>query len=233
MTMGRALFIALLANSLLASVALAADCSTVAPSEPGWWYVNALPGYGAQGAIYQAASDTPVMILEQSNTGITLASTSKSHARKITWRFALTQHEPLLRVLRIAFEKTLGGMEVDAVANLTTGARVPILDEKRIFSDQLTLTWPDTPVSSVEVTLHVHLHKRPVMKEFRGGYLTTLKNLPELNPAFRKEGVLYFYNSDGRELRFCSGVPLSQELPLPLLLNATPQPAQLLPQSKP
>ena len=229
MTMGRAFLVALLANNLLASAVLAADCSTVAPSEPGWWYVTALPGYGAKGAIYQAASDTPVTILEQANTGVVLVSTSKSHSRKITWRFSLPQHAPLFRVLRISFEKTLGGMEVDAAANLTTGARLTILDEKRIFSDQLTLTWPDTPVSSVDITLHVHLHKRPVMKDFRSGYITTLKNLPDLNSEFRKEGALYFYNSDGRELFFCSGIPLSKEIPLSLLLKKTPRSAQLLP----
>lgn len=229
MIRARIFLAALLANCLLASVALSADCSTITPSEPGWWYVTALPGYGAKGAVYQAVSDTPVTILEQSNTGIVLASTSKSHSRKITWRFSLTRHEPLLRVLRIFFEKTLGGMEVDAVANLTTGARVTILDEKRIFSDQLTLTWPDTPVSSVDVTLHVHLHKKPVIRDFRGGYISTFKKLPDLNPEFHKEGVLYFYNSDGRELLFCSGVPPSKEIPLPLVLNNTPKSASLLP----
>lgn len=227
--MRRTVLFALLAGSLPASAVLAADCSILAPSEPGWWHVTALPGYGAQGALYQATSDSPVTVMEKSNAGVVLASSSESSSRKLKLNFALPQHEPHLRVLRLVFEKTLAGMKVDAAANLATGARVTILDEKRIFSDQMTLTWPDTPVSSVDVTLHVHLHNRPVMKEFRSGYITALRNLPDLNPEFRKEGVLYFYNSDGRELLLCSEVSPSSEIPLPLLLNQTPKAAHLMP----
>ena len=180
------------------------DCSILQPAQQGWFYVSVLPGYGIPGEVYQIHSDTLAVVWENPSLGLVLESTTKSKMRKISWLFGIKPSEPPYRQLSVAFDKKLGGLKVDATAYTENSVLVTLMDEKRFFEDTVTIEWPDLKVHTVKITVHVHLHDIPILKEFRVGYKVPLKLIPNLDPSFQKEGVLYFFNPDGRELRLCA-----------------------------
>ena len=97
--------------------------SQVSPSQQGWWYLNAAPGFGIQEKVLQLEAGKPVLVWEDAGLGVSLAATSHSASKKVTWKFALTTSEAKANhLLRVTFDKPLAGMKFSVDAHAETGA---------------------------------------------------------------------------------------------------------------
>jgi hypothetical protein len=211
--------------------AMAADQpapAIIAPSQQGWWYISAAPGFGIVEKVYQIEANKAGLFWEEVGANVSLESTDRTGINKVTWKFNLiSPNGKANRLLKLTFNKPLAGMKFDVVAQSETGATINIHDDKRFFENSVIAEWPDTKIASINVTAHVHFKKVPTIKEFQLGRRALLKALP-IDPLFHKDGVLYFFNPDGRTLHFSEKPSKQNEgIPISLLISAKPSPAQI------
>ena len=53
------------------------------------------------------------------------------------------------------------------------------------------------------ITVHLHLHKSPILEEFRVGYRGLLASVAVLDDFFKKSDVVYFFHDGMGKPRLC------------------------------
>jgi hypothetical protein len=193
----------LLATLALLGCSRAPKYPLIQTTGPGWYYVPAAPGFHILEDVYQILPYEPALVWDPAGANLTLAATDQSDTNIVTWTFALAAPEGRAsRLLRLKFSAPLAGMKFDAIAKSETGATVTLADERRDFKDEFVVEWPDAQITEVAIRAHVHLKKIPIIKGFQLGRRVPLKDLA-VDKAFQQEGMLYFFNPDGRALHLC------------------------------
>ena len=202
----------------------ASECYTVQVGAPGWKYVNGVPGYGIKGDVVQFFSTIPLVLWEDPGTHVKLSGSSEAKLGTITLEFSIDPAGRDYRRLKATFKEPLAGMNVEAFAyDAGTGAEVRLLDEDRVFTDTVSVVWPDLKVTSVRIALHAHLSKKPILKDFAVGVTGPIASVEGLDPAFKKEGVLFFYSPDGSAREMCANHRISETIPISMVNGRTVQ----------
>jgi hypothetical protein len=211
--------------------AASGNCFKVQSREAGWSYLDAMPGYGIEGNWVQFSADSPMVLWANPSVDVKLVNATELRHSSLTLQFQIANSSnasnSTYQNLKIAFQNDLGGMKADAFAITENNVQIRVLDESRVFGKTIWLKWPDTKVTSIQVNLHVHLRKNPILREFAVGS-NTLANVANIAPEFKKEGKLFFFNPDGRNLELCKNTRSFQEIPLSLLKDKVPKEAKLI-----
>lgn len=197
--------------------AVATDCETVRAPSAGWFGVVLRPRQTIQDALYAVRADDTVVIEEAANQGARVDSYSDHHTRRES--LTLTLSYPGAERARFVFARPLDNMEVDAVGYTTSGARIRLLDEKRVRDRVLEIESPMAGLRSIELVLHHGLRKTPILESFVVAYVGKLGSIERLDPSFSEPGYSFFYVAEAQTVRLCIGDGAPPVLPAGVIVG--------------
>lgn len=195
----------------------AENCYSIKVEKPGWNFVNSVPDYAIKGDLLQFYSSSPLIIWETAGTAVKLSSNKEKKFGNSSWQFVMDHSDQPYRHFKLVFKESLAGKKVDAFATIKTGATVRLLDEERIFSNTVTVTWPDIEATAVSIVVHVHFSKQPILKEYYVGRQGPITNIKDFDEGFQKVGRLFFYSPDAGSREMCVNIKVSESVPMEML----------------
>jgi hypothetical protein len=123
----------------------------------GWCAGHRERGRTQPGLVWKTASADAITIRED-----------RDH-RRVSYGVQLpTQTEPALRQVQLRFRDPLEGAKVDASGS-SARAGVTLLHEQRFGGDVVTVDLPGVPLDTLEVVVHHHLRRVPILRDVRFG----------------------------------------------------------------
>ena len=211
-------------SPLLFSMLLAA-CFTPNDATPGWKQVTLPPqssSLAAPAGIDQFRPGEPAKAFELNPSRFEGVESYDEGSTTFSFNVA-----PDSRRLELSFHEPLRGAKVDA--SLFVGSRqYPLLDEKRVKSEQLVLEWQIPEAARLVVRVHQHFRKRPLMTRWLLVRDLVVANEPTISGNFKVEQSLYYRQPPGVPVELCDAPGRVLELDLRQLpASAQPRSVQL------
>lgn len=187
-------------SALFLSLLLSAvPCYQATDATPGWKQV-ALPddarSLAAPEGVLQFRSDEPVTVIDERPTAAWLG---KHGTGKTGFDFTLS---PGARSLEIRFIEPLRGAKVDVTGFDEKRQGIALMREQRVGGTTLNLNWGAAEVKTVEVWVHDHLRREPVVASWKAVSQLQANRLA-LSQTFGLKRSLYYLQPPGQVVRLC------------------------------